>query len=186
MKYFWRLLRVWMQARLAPQRNVRDVSRIRLRVQPVDLDTNLHMNNGTYLTLQDLGRFDWMLRTGVWKTIRALGWAPVVSRQTITYRKSLAPRDRFELNTRYLGMDDRNFYLEHRFVCNGEIYAQSYVIGRFVHVKGGAVSHEEALASAPEVGYTANVPDWVREWAAASRLPSTRADAPNIHHRILD
>ena len=31
-----------------------------MRVWPNDLDTNAHMNNGRYLTLMDLGRFDLM------------------------------------------------------------------------------------------------------------------------------
>jgi acyl-CoA thioesterase FadM len=35
---------------------------VRFRVWPGDLDFNLHMNNGRYLTLMGLGRLDLMAR----------------------------------------------------------------------------------------------------------------------------
>ncbi|HEV2566447.1 MAG TPA: hypothetical protein VGU19_15340 [Microvirga sp.] len=50
------------RARLDP---VRDVSRLTFRVWPHDLDTSLHMNNGRYWTLMDLGRTDMMIRSGL-------------------------------------------------------------------------------------------------------------------------
>ena len=46
---------------------VRDVSRLTFRVWPHDLDTSLHMNNGRYWTLMDLGRTDIMIRSGLWR-----------------------------------------------------------------------------------------------------------------------
>ena len=48
---------------------VRDVSRLTFRVWPHDLDTSLHMNNGRYWTLMDLGRTDIMIRSGLWRPI---------------------------------------------------------------------------------------------------------------------
>jgi hypothetical protein len=44
-----------------------DVSRLRFTVLPNDLDASLHMNNGRYWTLMDLGRMDLLLRTGLWR-----------------------------------------------------------------------------------------------------------------------
>ena len=40
-----------------------------MRVWPNDLDTNAHMNNGRYLTLMDLGRFDLMTQCGLVGTV---------------------------------------------------------------------------------------------------------------------
>ena len=42
-----------------------DVSVLGLRVLPNDLDLSLHMNNGRYLTVMDLGRLDLILRSGL-------------------------------------------------------------------------------------------------------------------------
>ena len=41
------------------------VSRCRFCVAPTDLDINLHMNNGRFLQIMDIGRRDWMLRKTV-------------------------------------------------------------------------------------------------------------------------
>ncbi|MDB5490660.1 MAG: Mesenchymal stem cell protein, partial [Micavibrio sp.] len=41
-----------------PMTDVTTPQRIRLRVYPNDLDSNLHMNNGRYLTVMDLGRLN--------------------------------------------------------------------------------------------------------------------------------
>lgn len=179
MKFFWRMIRVWLQAKMARPRDVRDISRIGMVVRPIDLDVQMHMNNGTYLTTQDLGRLDYMLRTGMWNRIRALGWNAVVARQTITYRKSLQLGDRYELATRYLGVDGRNFYMEHRFEKDGEIYAQSYVLGRFTG-PSGAISHDEVVRHLPEAAQIEGlIPDWVLAWGEAARVPSTRRPYPS-------
>ncbi|MCC8539413.1 thioesterase family protein, partial [Xanthomonas codiaei] len=41
------------------------VSQLRFRVLPTDIDTNLHMTNGRYWTIFDLGRLDLVMRTGL-------------------------------------------------------------------------------------------------------------------------
>ena len=46
-----------------------DVRASPFRVWPHDLDTSLHMNNGRYWTLMDLGRADLMIRSGLWPSI---------------------------------------------------------------------------------------------------------------------
>jgi acyl-CoA thioesterase FadM len=77
------------------------------RVWPSDLDTLLHMNNGKYLSIMDLGRMDLMLRSGTWPRLKAAGWYPVLAGQTIAYYRSLNPWKTFEVHTRILGFDDR-------------------------------------------------------------------------------
>ena len=55
---------------LAPtHRGSLGISYLTLRVCPGDLDTSLHMNNGRYWTLMDLGRTDLMLRSGFWRAV---------------------------------------------------------------------------------------------------------------------
>ena len=53
---------MFLQSRRRARRGERldtwDVGRIRLRVLPTDLDVLGHMNNGVYLSIFDLGRFD--------------------------------------------------------------------------------------------------------------------------------
>ncbi len=41
------------------------VSRLNFRVLPNDIDSNLHMTNGRYRTIFDLGRLDLVFRMGL-------------------------------------------------------------------------------------------------------------------------
>jgi hypothetical protein len=38
---------------------------VRLRAWPNDLDFNMHVNNGRYLTLADIARMHWFVSTGL-------------------------------------------------------------------------------------------------------------------------
>ena len=107
------------------------VSVIPFHVWVNDLDVNLHMNNGRYLTIMDLGRFDFILRAGVWKAMRRGGWMALIGAATIRYKRSLAPFQRYRLETRVLGWDDKWFYIEQRFVRGDELCAIGVVRGLF-------------------------------------------------------
>ncbi len=96
-----------------------DVSRMGFRVWPHDLDTSLHMNNGRYWTLMDLGRTDLMLRMGLWRAWLKHGWTPVVSAGKIRFRRELKPFAPFKLETRVLCWADTWLVIEHRLVSKG-------------------------------------------------------------------
>ena len=180
MKFFWRMLAIWLRARGKPMREPRDVGRIRLRVLPTDCDVFFHMNNGVYLTVQDLGRLDWMLRTGTWGRMRAQRWNVVAARVSISYRRSLDLGASYVLETRLLGTDERNFFMEQRFVSDGQLCAQGFVVGRFLG-PDGPVPMAEVQAAWPEIdAFRDEAPAWVREWADAARLPSSRSDVPSV------
>lgn len=184
MNVIWRTILVTLGARLrlrlgrslAPTA----IGRIRLTTLPTDIDVLRHMNNGRYLSLFDLGRWDLLVRTGMVDAMRRNGWYAVVSSETITFRKSLELWQRFVVESRLLGHDDKALYLEHRAVVDGEVYARAIIRARMLKRKGGTLSHEELFAA---VGRPDDLPDvspWVHEWAAASALPSTKAQAPSV------
>lgn len=180
----WRTLLVMIGARRRLRRHGRlaptAVGRLRLTTLPTDLDILGHMNNGRYLSLFDLGRWDLLVRTGLWDIMKANRWYAVVSSETVTFRKSLGPWQRFDLESRMIGHDDRAVYLEHRAVVDGEIYARAIIRARMMKRSGGTLSHDELFAA---TGHPEGVPDvepWVHEWAAASALPSTRREAPSV------
>lgn len=166
---------------LAPIRPVAGTSEVvtsRFRVLPTDLDVNGHMNNGRYLSISDIGRFELLRAAGLWRPMRRRGWYPVVASSTISYRKSLKPWQRFDVESRFLGADDRNVYLEQRFVVGGEIYARLFVRGRFLRDEGGHVPMEELLDLLGETS-AARVPEWLVAWGADVGLPSTKSPAPS-------
>ncbi|QKJ20679.1 acyl-CoA thioesterase [Microbacterium hominis] len=184
MNVIWRTLLVILRARVLLRRHGTvpplTVGRLRVRTLPTDIDLLGHMNNGRYGSLFDLGRFDLLIRTGMWDALTTRGWYAVVASSTITFRKSLELWQRFTIESRLLGHDDKSVYLMHRAVVDGEVYTEMIVRARFLKRAGGIVSHEELFAA---VGRPDDLPDvepWVHEWAAASALPSTKADAPSI------
>jgi len=158
---------------------IHDVGSVRMRVVPTDLDILGHMNNGVYFSLMDLGRMDLLIRSGAWKKLDARGFYPVMATETMTFRKSLTLWQRFEIQSRMTGYDDKAVYLEQRFVVDGEIYASAMTRARFLKKRGGVVSTAE-LAETIGVDVTnLEPPAWVAEWADATTLPSTKAPAPS-------
>lgn len=184
MNVIWRTILVHLLAR----RRVRtghtlglyDVGRVRLTTLPTDLDVVGHMNNGRYLSLIDLGRWDLLVRTGIAGAFRDRGWYAVVSAETITFRRSLHAWQRFEVESRILGYDERAVIMEHRCVAGGEVYARAVVRARVVKRRGGTVSHDELFTAVGMPTGQPGVPGWVDAWADATQLPSTRRPAPSV------
>ena len=70
------LILILKRIRVSEKIDVFDTCRTEFWVQPLDLDLNLHMNNGRYLSIMDLGRFDLMLKAGVFWRLMARGLEP--------------------------------------------------------------------------------------------------------------
>ena len=100
--------------------------------------------------------------------------------ETITFRRSLQLWQRFTVESRLMGHDERSVYLMHRAVVGGEVYAEMIVRARFLRRSGGIVPHEELFSALHRPDELPPLPDWVTQWAASSALPSTRQKAPSI------
>lgn len=176
MNLLWRMILVHLRAAWRLRRGGRvpltSVSVIKLTTLPTDIDILRHMNNGRYLSLADLGRWDLVVRIGVFARTRRLGWIPVLSQASATYRGSFVLGQRFELQTRMIGTDDRAVVMEQRFVRGGQLYMRLITRTQFVKRAGGIVTigelHEQ-FGTIPD-----EVPAWVHGWARSSRLASTR------------
>ncbi|MES2728879.1 MAG: thioesterase family protein [Pseudomonadota bacterium] len=93
------------------------LSRIRLHVWPNDLDTNFHLNNGRYLTIMDLGRFDLLLRSGLWAMVRRAKAVPILASAQIRYRFPLDAFDPFYLESQVMGWDAKWIYIVQHFIA---------------------------------------------------------------------
>ena len=89
-------------------------------VSPFDLDAYLHMNNGRYLTIMDLGRLDLMQRCGLAPLAIKHRWQPVVAEVKVSYRKALRLFSRFQLRTRIVGWRNRELYIQTIFESRGK------------------------------------------------------------------
>lgn len=184
MNVIWRTLITVLRARLRVRRDgtldPRAVGHVRLTTLPTDIDLLGHMNNGRYASLFDLGRFDLLIRTGMWDALKRQGWYAVVASESVTFRKSLHLWQRFTVESRLLGHDDRAVYQIHRAVVDGEVYAEMIVRARFLkRGSRGIVSHEELFEALGQPDDLPPLPEWVVAWAAGARLASTREALPS-------
>lgn len=97
----------------------RESSVLNFRVWPHDLDLSLHLNNGRYLTLMDLGRLDAMVRSGLWREVLRHKWTPIASAITIRFQRELRPFQKFRLDTKLVCWDQSLVVMEQIFVIEG-------------------------------------------------------------------
>jgi len=181
---WWRtLLTIWRAKALLRRHGsapTMTIGRVRVRTLPTDIDLLGHMNNGRYASLFDLGRFDLLIRTGIWDVFQQRGWYGVVASETVTFRRSLNLWQRFTIETRLHGHDDKSVYMVHRAVVDGEVYAEMLVRSRFLRRAGGIVPLDELFEALGARDDLPPLEPWMTEWASATALPSTRTAAPSV------
>lgn len=114
-------------------------NRLTLRVLPNDIDINMHMNNGRYLTICDLSRVDMFIRTGLARTMIQEKWMPVISEHTMKYKKALTMFQKYEVTMEVVGWDERVFNMSHTFWVKGRPVAEGTSKGVIVG-KAGVVA----------------------------------------------
>lgn len=142
MNLWLRVLHLIVAAFFRPKLDpVRDVSRLAFRVWPHDLDTSLHMNNGRYWTLMDLGRTDLMVRSGLWRPVLKHGWVPVVGAGQVRFRRELKAFRSFTLETRIVTWSDSHVVMEHRIVSTSR--DGSPILNAIALVRAGLYDRKE-------------------------------------------
>jgi acyl-CoA thioesterase FadM len=167
---WFRLLLTWAFGRFRPRCGPTDACITPFRVLPTDLDAAVHMNNGVYFSILDLARVDLTLRSGLQAILRAHRWFPVVVGETIQFHRELRPFQRFFVETRLLGWDERTIFIRHRLFRHrpqGELAAEAMIRGVIVRRSGGTVPTAELLDALRVPAPQEPIPDWVRAWARA-------------------
>lgn len=165
---FLRLARVFALAPARARIDPMGESVVSFRVMPGDLDQNRHLNNGRYLTMMDLGRFDLIARSGLTRELVKRRWYPVVRAATIRFRRPLDAFQRYDLRTRILAWDDEGFYVEQRFERAGSVLAIAVIKGIFLGPAGKVAPAELAELVAPGMP-SPELPAWVAAWDASQR-----------------
>lgn len=165
MAHFLRLLRVVVAGLFRPRLRYLDESVLQFVVGPGDLDINVHMNNARYLAIMDLGRWDLILRSGLWRPVLKDKLQPVVGGSLIRFRRQLKPFQRFSLRTQVIGWDDRWIYIRHLIEGDGKIACSTIVRATFLR-QGRAISPGELADVAGYAGQTLPPPPWLEGWRA--------------------
>jgi acyl-CoA thioesterase FadM len=177
MNLILRLLRVLAAAVLGRRRDLMDESVVAFRVWPNDLDINLHMNNGRYLTVMDLGRMDMAVRAGLLRAMLRERWMPVLGGATVRFRRPLAPFRRYLLRTRILCWDEKWVYFEHRFETRGGHLACHAIVKGLFLARGASVPPAEILRALGRSRVSPPMPPAVAAWMESERELRDRSQA---------
>ncbi len=169
-RLFILFIRLWFEK---PIKDILQSCHDDFTVLPTDLDLNGHMNNGRYLTIMDLGRMDFLLRTGLFKLMRKQKCFPVLGTVKIRYRIQLKLWQKYRLQTRVVCWDDKWIFMEQRFIIKSGI--KSGAIAAIALIKGGfydaktktTVPTADLLASLNMQTDSPDFPDYIIKWINA-------------------
>ena len=174
MNLYIRLFLYLIKAAFRKKIDAMETSSLRFHVWPNDLDFNMHMNNGRYLTIMDLGRLDFMLCCGLFIKAMKKGYAPVLGSVKIRYRLPLMPFQAYDPKTKLISWDEKWIYMEQRFVISkgqkaGAVAAIALLKASLLDTKNKKtvpapellkmIGHDD-LAPPP-------MPDYVLQWISA-------------------
>ncbi|MBE8167586.1 MAG: thioesterase, partial [Shewanella sp.] len=91
-------------------------SKIKYRTMPSDCDINLHLTNSRYPAFLDLARIYMIAEMGLLKRFFKLKWMPIVNAAEFTYIRDIKPFEMFTVETKFVGWDEKYFYIEQRFL----------------------------------------------------------------------
>lgn len=145
-----------------------DESRIQLRVRLRDCDILMHVNNGRYLSLMDLGRINHSGRSGLISVFRERGWSAVAGGATIRFRRELRWRAPYVLRTRMVGWDDGWSYWEQVFErADGQLAARAYAKIASIDGDGKRLEMREVVEALGVDPTSPQLPDGIAAWQAS-------------------
>lgn len=145
MTLYFRLIWVTLISLLGSRVSPFESVKTRFRVWPTDLDIFGHMTNSRYFNLMDLGRNHLIARAGMLSSLARRGWYPVVVEEAMQFRRSLHPFERFVLETRIVGFDERHFSVHQTFRVGEKVAAVGIVRARFLSKQGERISPRQVL-----------------------------------------
>lgn len=156
MNLFLRLVYVWILTLFRERLPIgSSKSELRLRVLPNDLDINMHMNNGRYLTICDLNRVDLFIRTGLAKAMIQNGWMPIITEHSMRYKRALRLWRKYTVSMTLTHWDDRSFYMEHRFESGDTVFAEGSSVG-VIRGKEGVIPPAQVISYLSQAGVWRN------------------------------
>ena len=158
MNLYFRLLWVVLMARRRKVITEDDLSNeINTTIMPNDLDLNLHVNNGRYMTLCDFNRVDLFVRSGLASIMITNKLAPIVAEHTMTYVKPLKVFNRIKITMQITHWDEKYFYATHTFYRGEKIVAEGTSKSLVVSRKDGRLTPLQVLTMVNEYQVTLSV-----------------------------
>lgn len=163
-RFLFTVLKGRFRSRIGPL----DSSVVRFTVLPHDCDLNIHLNAGRFLSFMDIGRIELLMRMRIFRRVIQRGWRPVVGGAVIRFRRSIEPFERFTVQSRVLGWDEKWFYIEHNVNRHDGSLAATAYARTLLRKKDGTVHPRELieLMGLPSLE-SPPLPSFVEDWRRA-------------------
>ena len=168
MYIYFRALKLALTAKQEKNIDVWDEIQTPMIVWPTDIDVFFEVNNGRYLTLMDIGRFELGIKSGLLKALKRRKWQLAVAGSSVRYRKRMHLFQRFVIHSRMVAVDERWTYIQQIIKRDGE-WCVAALFRTAVTDKNGIVPTAEVAA---ELGrpYEQRIPEWVTKWAESDEM----------------
>jgi acyl-CoA thioesterase FadM len=151
-----------------PKVDLLEWSSIRMRVHVSDCDLYLHVNNGRYPSLMDIGRTDHAGRSGLIGLWRSRKWKPVAGGVTIRFRRELRMFAPYTLHTRCVGWDEGWSYWEQRFDrADGSLAARAFVKVAMLDADGSRLESARVIEALGMDPVSPPLPEAVLAWQSS-------------------
>ena len=162
-----RLIKATINSMFRPRIEPLDEAVLTMRAWPNDLDLNLHVNSGRYLSFMDIGRVDLLTRMQILREVIKRRWRPIAGGSMITYRKSILPFEKFRVRSRVVCWDEKWFYFEHIIEnAKGELSAKANVRG-LMRGPNGNVAPRDLMALTGRDVASPPMPASIAKWNEA-------------------
>jgi acyl-CoA thioesterase FadM len=163
---YLRSARILTAAFLGSPLDFQGESVLRLRVWLGDVDILWELNNGRHLTLMDLGRFDFAVRSGFFEVVHREGWGLTVGGASVRFRHRVPPLSRVRLRTRLVGHDQRWFYFDQA-IEKGDRVCSAALVRTAVVSEGRLVPVDRVREALGRPAWPSGLPRWVQAWIEA-------------------
>ncbi len=144
-------------------------AQLKMRACINDLDLNMHVNNGRYLTLMDLGRIYYMAKTGVLKQIVKRGWMPMLGSTKVNFIRPLGAFNRFIMTCQLLYWDEKWVYVEQKIYKKNQLCVIALFKILFVG-KQGKIPSEDLMALFRTTLERPPMPEHLAAWLEAEKV----------------
>lgn len=184
-RLFWLLFKCFFTKR---KLSLMSPARTRFRVWPHDLDLNMHMNNGRYLTLMDLARLDHLRQTCLLGPTIRRKWRPILGDTQMSYFRPLKLFQSYDIESKIEYWDNKWFIMSQTFMRRGAVMARGRVRGLIRGPKGNIAPeallqvdalHTQAPLQSPAPDH--NITAWISELNQL-REQTSRMNAHNRSH----
>ena len=146
-----------------PTYSLFDVVSMEFRVGLLDIDLNMHLNNGKYTKIMDRCRLEHAVVTGLLNRMIEARASAVVANSEIAYVRELRPYQRFMVHTRILGWDDKYMYYDQRFESQRKLHTHALL--RVANVYGGKSVSPQTVQEMTGMNLTSPaLPEYVEQW----------------------